>query len=248
MNLRLSSPFIAAGADYTTYLLGQYSDLQSYCTTSMALTTASTSLILGTMTVPTTTTISTTSTSGTASPSTTCAGQTINPPATPMSCNALSAQYGVTTGDLTVLTNDWACQFASPICAPLACDTMKTGWNETWYDAKISICYCACSHLDSESLRKSISTSSNNVTTAQFSTWNWRIVGKCDSVRGDQYVCKGSVVELIFYQGNTTNFELFQDLLVEFTLHLRQFMRPRQRHPITVPVRSISERSRKVQN
>ncbi|KAL9607542.1 MAG: hypothetical protein Q9167_007555, partial [Letrouitia subvulpina] len=170
MNLRLSSPFLAA-SDWTTYLLGQYSDLQTYCTTSMALVTASTSLVLGTMPLPTATTTGTTTA---ASPSTTCAGQLVSPPSQPMSCNALSVQYGVTTGDLTVITNDWACQFSSPICLPLPCDTMKIGWGQT------------C-----ESLRSSISTSGNNVTTAQFSTWNWRIVGKCDKVRGDQYICKG---------------------------------------------------------
>lgn len=129
MNLRLSSPFLAA-SDYTTYLLGQYSDLQTYCTTSMALVTASTSLVLGTMPVPTPTTTGTTTA---ASPSTTCAGQLVSPPAQPMSCNALSAQYGVTTGDLTVITNDWACQFSTPICLPLPCDTLKIGWGETWF-------------------------------------------------------------------------------------------------------------------
>lgn len=174
LNLRLSSPFLAAGADYTTYLLGQYSDLQSYCTTSMALTTASTSLVLGTMTVPTTTAAADTGTSSAAAPSTTCAGQIIPVPAKTQSCHTLSLQYGVTTGDLIILTKDWQCQISSPICAPLSCDTMKIGWGET------------C-----ESLRKSISTTSNNVTTTQFSTWNWRIVGKCDAVRGDQYICKG---------------------------------------------------------
>ncbi|KAL8813947.1 MAG: hypothetical protein Q9223_006797 [Gallowayella weberi] len=95
----------------------------------MPLVTATTSLILGTMTVPTTT--ATTATAAT--PSTTCAGQVISPPARPLTCNALAQQYGVATGDLTVLTNDWACQFTSPICAPLACETIKVGWGETWY-------------------------------------------------------------------------------------------------------------------
>ncbi|KAI4208887.1 MAG: hypothetical protein LQ351_008121 [Letrouitia transgressa] len=94
----------------------------------MALVTASTSLVLGTMPVPTPTTTGTTTA---ASPSTTCAGQLVSPPAQPMSCNALSAQYGVTTGDLTVITNDWACQFSTPICLPLPCDTLKIGWGET---------------------------------------------------------------------------------------------------------------------
>ncbi|KAI4234842.1 MAG: hypothetical protein L6R40_006631 [Gallowayella cf. fulva] len=95
----------------------------------MPLVTATTSLILGTMTVPTTTA----TTANGATPSTTCAGQVISPPARPLACNALAQQYGVATGDLTVLTNDWACQFTSPICAPLACETMKVGWGETWY-------------------------------------------------------------------------------------------------------------------
>ncbi|KAL8979215.1 MAG: hypothetical protein Q9205_005398, partial [Flavoplaca limonia] len=83
-------------------------------------------------------------------------------------------QYGVTTGDLTVLANDWLCRLTKPVCAPPACELTKVGWGQT------------C-----ESIRKSISTQSNNVTTVQFSTWNWRIIGKCDDVRGDQHICKG---------------------------------------------------------
>lgn len=43
----------------------------------------------------------------------------------------------------------------------------------------------------SESIRASISTQANNITAAQFSAWNPQIVGGCDKLRGDQYVCLG---------------------------------------------------------
>lgn len=45
--------------------------------------------------------------------------------------------------------------------------------------------------LDSESLRSLISTEEGEVSVAEFSSWNRRIVGTCDAVRGDQYICEG---------------------------------------------------------
>ncbi len=130
MHQRLLSPLLRKG-NWTDYLVGQHSDLQTFCSTSMPLTTSSATLFKGTVPVPTATPTASHTTSA-ASPSTTCMGQMINPPPTPMDCNMLSQEYNVTTGDLTVLTNDWSCWVTKPICAPKPCTLKKIGWFETW--------------------------------------------------------------------------------------------------------------------
>ncbi|KAL8882438.1 MAG: hypothetical protein Q9198_000565 [Flavoplaca austrocitrina] len=149
------------------------------------------------MPIPTPTAATATATSSAAAPSTTCAGQLIAPPTSPKTCNDLAMQYGVTTGDLTVLANDWLCRLTKPVCAPPACELTKVGWGQTWYVSQPTGPIRLLTKFDySESIRKSISTQSNNVTTVQFSTWNWRIIGKCDDVRGDQHICKGYATSL----------------------------------------------------
>jgi hypothetical protein len=138
LHQRLLNPGLANG-DWTDYLVAQHSDLQTYCSTSMPLTgTRTSSLVRGTMPVPTDTTFpsvtgtGTPSTSGPAA-STTCAGTLMTPPTERgVTCHMLSEQYNVTTGDLTVLTDDWDCQFTEPVCLPPPCQIMMIGWMETW--------------------------------------------------------------------------------------------------------------------
>lgn len=43
----------------------------------------------------------------------------------------------------------------------------------------------------SDNLRESVSTEEHNVTEVEFSTWNRRILGTCDEIRGEQYICVG---------------------------------------------------------
>lgn len=43
----------------------------------------------------------------------------------------LSKAYNVTTGDLTILTDDWSCFVKELICAPSPCDVKRIGGDET---------------------------------------------------------------------------------------------------------------------
>lgn len=169
---RLLSPLLRAG-EWTTYLQDEHANLESVCGTSMALPTSSSTLFLGTVPAATpTTSQGASATSNTAATTTTCAGQLIPAPSGPTDCHRLSQDYNVTTGDLTVLTGEWDCFTTSEICAPAPCALRKIGWGET------------C-----ETLRASIATPADNITAVQFSDWNPRIIGSCDDVRGDQYIC-----------------------------------------------------------
>jgi hypothetical protein len=42
---------------------------------------------------------------------------------------------------------------------------------------------------NSESLAQKVSTDGSNITAVQFGEWNPRIIGPCDDIRGNQYVC-----------------------------------------------------------
>ncbi|KAI9147048.1 LysM domain-containing protein [Paramyrothecium foliicola] len=172
LNHRLSSPDLEK-SNYTDYMIGEHSALEEFCSTSLPLTTANTALFVRTMPMPT----PTTSTSGGSSPAeTTCAGQLIEPTDDQVWCDGLTEKYKVPTGDLIVLTGDWSCRLTDSICAPAQCPLRYIGWDQEW----------TC-----ESLRALISTDERNVTEAEFSSWNRRLVGTCDAVRGDQYICEG---------------------------------------------------------
>ncbi|KAI5918691.1 hypothetical protein F4810DRAFT_704010 [Camillea tinctor] len=146
---RLLSPVLRQG-EFTDYLVGQHGDLQSFCSTSMPLTTASSTLYHGTVPFPSATTGGAIGTVTAPATTATCGGTIIDVPSSPMDCHQLSETYNVTTGDLTVMTNDWSCEVTSPICIPPPCNIQKIGWGET------------C-----ETLRASISNSTNNVTLVQ---------------------------------------------------------------------------------
>ncbi|SLM40550.1 LysM domain [Lasallia pustulata] len=91
------------------------------------------------------------------------------------SCDSLSQTYGVTTGDLQSITGTDDCSFnASSICVPLKCEVAQVGNNQS----------CA-------SIANSLSTSSINVTIALFLQWNPDIIGLCDNLTMDQYICSG---------------------------------------------------------
>ncbi|KAL8826183.1 MAG: hypothetical protein Q9191_003961 [Dirinaria sp. TL-2023a] len=91
------------------------------------------------------------------------------------SCDSLSQTYGVTTGDLQAATgNDDCSSSSSSICAPLKCDTVQIGQNQT----------CA-------TVASSSSSGNLNVTVALFLQWNPNIIGLCDNLVGGQYVCSG---------------------------------------------------------
>ncbi|KAK4227288.1 hypothetical protein QBC38DRAFT_526936 [Podospora fimiseda] len=171
LHQRLLSPVLAEG-NQTDWLLEQHSDLQTFCSTTMPLTTATSSLFLGTMDMPTPTVTMSSMSDGPPTPTTTCAGTIINPPSSPVTCHMLSEQYNVTSGDLMLLSDSEDCEILSPVCVPPPCQIIKVPYNST------------C-----QSLADLISTPENTVTLVQFTSWNPRIVGPCDKVVLGQYIC-----------------------------------------------------------
>ncbi|KAK2758674.1 hypothetical protein FQN54_003364 [Arachnomyces sp. PD_36] len=173
---RLRSPVLPK-TNYTNHLIQQHADMESICSTEMPLTTSTEPMWLSYMPRPTPTTSEGSTTTRIPGAGTTCLGQLIEPDIGRMSCNELSEKYNVPTGDLVVLTHDFTCYVTEPICLPLPCKLEKIGWG---YDP-----------VTCDSLRESLSTAENNITAIQFSTWNKRIIGSCDDLRGDQYYCAG---------------------------------------------------------
>lgn len=159
---RLLDPWLVQG-NFTDYLVDQFDDIQTNCSTTLPYTTSASTLYLGTVTVTTTT----------AAVATTCTGQSVDPLATPMICNDLSDTYNVSTGDARVATADFFCQFNDTICLPLPCE-LDVIWNGT----------CTL-------LAEQYSNSTYNVTTLQFFSWNQNIQGSCDDL-AIQRVCKGA--------------------------------------------------------
>ncbi|CAD6594277.1 MAG: hypothetical protein ASARMPREDX12_008557 [Alectoria sarmentosa] len=113
-------------------------------------------------------------TNSTASNGTTC-GQIISATnSSAESCNYLSQTFGVTTGDLHSISGTDNCSFNTSICVPLECEVAQIDKNQT----------CA-------SMASSLSTSSINVTIALFLQWNPNIIGPCDNLTMDQFICTG---------------------------------------------------------
>jgi hypothetical protein len=80
---RLLDPWLVQ-SNFTDYLIGQFDNLQSNCSTSLPYTTSASTLYLATVTATATTTATT------QPPATTCTGQVLAPLATPMICDDLS--------------------------------------------------------------------------------------------------------------------------------------------------------------
>ncbi|KAI1880137.1 hypothetical protein JX265_001758 [Neoarthrinium moseri] len=158
-------------SDHSDYLADQLLDIQDVCNKTrpdftMRLPTTYdtapplTSLNLG----------STTTTSSTAAPTTTCAGQAI--PAGSLTCDDLSARYGVSTGALQWYTNSDQCTVRSTACLPPPCQLKQVKVGDS----------CA-------SLAAGVA---GNITKVQFQKWNPYVLGLCDSLTEAQYVCVSS--------------------------------------------------------
>lgn len=85
------------------------------------------------------------------------------------SCDALSQQYGVTTGALQWFSDSDTCAFTSTACLPLACSLQQVASGDTCTSIAASI--------------------GGDTTLAQFMKWNPYILGLCDSLTEGQYVC-----------------------------------------------------------
>jgi hypothetical protein len=67
---------------------------------------------------------------GTSNVNTTCSGQTITLGSG--GCDALSTQYGVTTGDLYAVTDADDCSSPNEVCVPLSCSLTQVTSNASW--------------------------------------------------------------------------------------------------------------------
>ena len=169
---KLTSPFLINGT-WTDYRIEQFAKLQSQCSTSMPYTTSAATLYVGTPTAPTVTTAigGPSTTSVTITP--TCAGQVVQQQSEPLTCNGMSDQYNVSTGDVRYGTNNYDCGFEKTACFPLPCQL------------KVLDKY----GLTCAQLATSLSNSTHKVTVEQFLGWNQNIQGSCDSLSINQRVC-----------------------------------------------------------
>ncbi|EZF10209.1 hypothetical protein H112_08421 [Trichophyton rubrum D6] len=160
---RLLSPFLLKGG-YTSYLVEQFQDMQSYCSTSMPYSTSTSEVFMGTATrtMPT----------GSPPPATTCGGPTIQPTDPPLSCEAITDKYNVTTGDVRHRTGNVYCEFSEPLCLPEPCQIGVVPLGST------------CT-----SLLEKYSSPEFNITLSQFLNWNPYLAGSCDLLRWHQRVC-----------------------------------------------------------
>lgn len=163
MHKRISSPLLITSR-FSDYLVEQFHDMESVCSTSVALTTATRTYYSGPAT-PTTT-------SASAPPATTtCAGQLVQPAG--QSCHELAMDYKVPEGAITIAANSHSCNFDQPVCLPEPCELDVTKFGDT------------C-----ETLLTRFSTPETNVTLTQLLKWNRGILGRCDALQVGQSVCK----------------------------------------------------------
>ena len=142
MYQRVISPYYPDSSQLE-YLSGQLQDIGDICNVTIPAITVRAEP--GYDVAPPATSIdilpgtSTTTTSSVAA-TTTCSGQRVNPPQRVRNvmtrqnsnCDSLSAQYGVTTGDLQFLTDSDTCAITSSICLPAKCTLAVVSGSQTW--------------------------------------------------------------------------------------------------------------------
>ncbi|KFY96630.1 hypothetical protein V500_02364 [Pseudogymnoascus sp. VKM F-4518 (FW-2643)] len=169
---RINSIFLP-DTDYSDYLIEQYQDIQDVCQISMpetvvralpAYAAAPNATYLPPGTDPANNSSAPSASSGN------CTGQTLSPSSS--DCDSLSQQYRVTTGDLQAATNSDDCTISDTICVPSACTLKQINIGDS------------C-----DALATAYTTSTLNVTTTLFLSWNPNIIGLCDNLTTSQYVC-----------------------------------------------------------
>lgn len=169
---RINSIFLP-DTDYSDYLIEQYQDIQDVCQISMpetvvralpAYAAAPNATYLPPGTDPANNSSAPSAGSGN------CTGQTLSPSSS--GCDSLSQQYGVTTGDLQAATNSDDCTISDTTCVPSACTLKQINIGDS------------C-----DALATAYKTSTLNVTTTLFLSWNPNIIGLCDNLTTSQYVC-----------------------------------------------------------
>ncbi|OKL55262.1 hypothetical protein UA08_09466 [Talaromyces atroroseus] len=183
--LRVASPYLP-DLDYSDYLVGQFYDIVSVCnnTDMPDLLVRPPPYYDSTLDISSNATDTTNQTTTTA---TVACNQTLglaelgnltvpDPSANgTIWCDAISTLYNVTTGDLILEFGNAFClpdvNFTSA-CVPAGCTMAQVPLNAT------------C-----DSMSSLISTANNSITSTQFQTWNPNLLGFCDDLAADQYVC-----------------------------------------------------------
>ena len=132
---RINSLFLP-DSDYSDYLIEQYQDIQDLC--QMVMPDTVVRALPGYPAAPSPTYLppgtDPVGANGTSSASYNCSGQTIAQGAAGAgSCNGLSQEYGVTTGDLQAATGSTTCGLSSSVRMPSACQLTLIGSNTSWY-------------------------------------------------------------------------------------------------------------------
>ncbi|KAK2014359.1 hypothetical protein LZ32DRAFT_603389 [Colletotrichum eremochloae] len=183
MHARISSEFLP-DEDHSDYLVEQFQDIQDVCQTTIAAEVMTRSL----PNYPTVLTPTPTYGEGPARVTDTEPEETelscgegqvvINVMGTYsndsfQACNDISLKYGVATGSLLVATGNEACYVeAREVCGPRPCQLLRVHQGQT------------C-----ESIASAISNATDPVNGAQLATWNPNILGACDHLVEDQYIC-----------------------------------------------------------
>ena len=169
---RVNSLFLP-DTDYSDYLIEQYQDIQDICQVTLPDTiiralprydTAPNITILAPGTDPANNLTAPSYSSGN------CSSQILPPSSA--GCSSLSQEYGVTTGDLQAATGSDTCTVSAKTCVSSACTIKLVNSGDN----------CV-------SLAKAYSTSALNVSTSLFLSWNPNIIGLCDNLTAEQYVC-----------------------------------------------------------
>lgn len=128
---RVTSSYLE-DSDFSDYLVEQFLDVQDICSTRFPeFTVRATSTY---DVAPPVTVVATTATTSMPPSTSTCAGQVLTQAAT-SSCDSLSQEFGVSTGDLMTLTGSDTCVVSNAsVCLPAACTlTRITSTGQTWY-------------------------------------------------------------------------------------------------------------------
>ncbi|KAI1109681.1 hypothetical protein F5Y14DRAFT_444510 [Nemania sp. NC0429] len=166
---RINSLFLP-DTDHSDYLIEQYQDIQDVCQMSMPETVVrALPSYASAPSVPYLPPGTDPAGNSSTSPSS-CSGQTLAPSGS--GCDALSQEYGVTTGDLMAATGSSSCVASDAVCVPEPCSLVQVSASSS------------CSGLAA-----SYATSAMNITTNLFLSWNPNIVGLCDNLQSGQYVC-----------------------------------------------------------
>lgn len=123
---RINSPFLP-DSDHSDYLVSQFQDIQDVCNITMMPTLLRISPPGYEVGTPPNYTLP----SNSSDKNSTCMGQTLS--SSGPSCDQLSQQYGVATGDLQAATGTDDCTFYGTVCVPNNCTLTQISGNTTWY-------------------------------------------------------------------------------------------------------------------